>query len=110
MALLKFHAREDHLVREPLEHLVKGAVASYVGRRYVAASNSFEAGSEPFAVDSESKEGQRVALLCVRDESLWAADRATAEALGVPFVPIKLVDGAWVAAPESPRAVKPAKE
>ena len=112
MALLKFHSREDHLVREPLEHLYKGAVASYVGRRYDAKDNAFVATAEPHVVDGKTDAGQRIALLCVRDGSLWPADKETAAALGVPFVPIKLVDGAWVASTDSPRAarVAPVKE
>lgn len=112
MALLKFHAREDRLVREPLERMFIGAQASYVGRRFDAKANGWVATEEPFSVNAASTAGQRLALLCVRDGSLWPADAETAAACGVPFVPLKLVDGAWVAAPktDTPRAAKAPKE
>ncbi len=97
MAMLKFHAREDKLVREPNVRMVIGAKAAYVGRRWDEKLGGFVATEEPFAIREDSEEGQRLALLCVRDGSLWPADEATAAAVGAPFVPVKLQDGAWVA-------------
>lgn len=112
MALLKFYAREDKLVREPGPLPVVGQSVSYVGRRWDAALHGYPATTEPYAVDGASAPGQRLATLCVRDASLWAADEATAAACGASFVPVKFVDGAWIAAPktEAPRPHKALKE
>jgi len=89
------------LVREPGSVHVKGARAYYIGRKWDGKLNGFPAHDEPHAVEAGTEDAARLAHLCVRDSSLWPADEDTAAHCGVPFVPLKLVDGEWVAAPDA---------
>lgn len=117
--ILKFYAREDALVRYPGLTPRAGQPARYVGRDFIAGETapipgtdkrqtmkpaSNPAKPQPDEFDSESAEGQALMRHC-RKNGLWAADKDTAAACGVEFVPVELVDGMWVqkkSKPESP--------
>jgi hypothetical protein len=100
---LTFHAKGDLLVPVPgipIPH-GGGVVPQYVGRTMVTKPGegfAFPAVADPHEAESSSKEGRRLAKLCVRDAALWPADEATAKALGVAFVKLELKDGEHVAA------------
>jgi hypothetical protein len=94
---LRFYAKHDELVREPGARMIIGQPASYVGRRYDVSAGGWPAVETSHDVESDSEAGLRLTTLCRRDGCLWAADEATAAAVGVPYTRTKLLDGAWVA-------------
>lgn len=96
--LLKFYAREDHLVFVPYITVAAGNPERYVGRRFDQKLRGYPATKEPFTCDSESNVGERLVLLTRRDACLWPADDATAQACGMKAKPeVKFAGGAWVA-------------
>lgn len=97
---LKFYAREDALVREAGVHPRVGEATRYYGRTFDSVARAYPATKEPFAVDSESEDGQKCSKQC-RKGALWAADKATAEAIGVELVEVVFDNGAHVAKPKS---------
>lgn len=93
---LKFYAREDQLVRMPgVGRGAPGQPVPYVGRAFDAKTRGYPATEEPYAVDADSDSGRRLAELCRRDQSLWPADKETAEACGVEFVVVAFDGGVW---------------
>ena len=98
---LKFYARGDLLVTLPGFPPIGGQQLFRVGREFVRGDAdkgipaSHPATKEPFLVDSDSAPGRRLKKLIARDESLWAADPATAAECGVPFVELEFKDGSW---------------
>jgi hypothetical protein len=93
---LSFLAREDQLVRVP--GIGRGAVGQpvpYVGRVFDAKTRGYPATEEPYVVDADSDSGRRLAELCRRDQSLWPANKETAEACGVEFVAVSFDAGVW---------------
>lgn len=97
--ILKFCAKGDLLVTVPGTTTFAGQVARYVNRRWDEAKGGFPAQTEPFAVDSDSKDGRRLAKICRRDGDLLPYDKETADFLGLKFAPLKLTDGVWELAP-----------
>lgn len=92
---LSFYARAGHVVQWPGVKRA-GSLPDYVGRTNVEIKGSgwaHPATDEAVKVDSESQAGRRFAKLVRRDESLWPADKATADACQVPFVELELVGG-----------------
>jgi hypothetical protein len=102
---LKFFARGDLLVTVPGFAPVVGQPQLRVGREFVRGDESkgippeYPATKEPFVVDSNSPEGRRLKKLIQRDESLWAADQATAAECGVQFVELEFKDSEWLPKP-----------
>lgn len=105
---LRFLAKADLLVTEPGTTGYAGQVARYVNRAWDEALQGFPAVAEPFACDSDSTDGRRLAKLLRRDACLLPADAETAAFCGVPFQAVTLIDGAWQPAP--PVAAKSAKK
>jgi hypothetical protein len=108
--LLKFYAREDLLVNDPAAPVRDSQPIQRVGRTFVYSKRNdrgevvepahYTANSDPYVVDSNSPNGQRLAKRCRRRE-LWAADEATAKACGVDFVQLEMRDGGWCEKPAS---------
>lgn len=74
-----------------------GQLYQYVGRRFDLESRVHRAVADPVEVDSETRNGKRLAKLCRRDGSLWPADAETAKFCGVPFVELSQdSNGEWV--------------
>lgn len=92
---LKFFAREDLLVAYPGIMPVVGQPRLYVGRRFDPDTRSYPATSEGDTFDSDTPEGARVLMRARRNPSLWPADKETAIACGVEFVPVDLKDGVY---------------
>lgn len=93
---LKFYAREDQLVRVPgVGRGAQGSPASYVGRTFDQKTRGYPAIEDGAAIDSDSKEGKRLAELCKRDGCLWPANKETADFCGVEFVVVEFKDGVW---------------
>lgn len=103
MAKLRFFARNDAdgplLVTVPGSRALKGQAPEYVGRRFMVGDPkagvgaSHPATEQPYECDSESEAGQRLTQLTRRDCSLWPADKETAAACSVDFVPVTVKDG-----------------
>lgn len=96
--IFKFYARtrEDGvplIVKHPEEVPFVGQLPSYVGRESLPGGK-FPESKKPFACESGTRTGERLRIVCGRGE-LWPADAATAEACGVPFVPLKFNSGVW---------------
>ena len=102
---LRFYARGDLLVLHPNAIQLVGQPYRYVGRELVqmdvldgepnSKAAAYPATRHPAEFDSDSPEGRRLTKLIRRDQSLWAADEETAEACGVPFVPVSWSHGQW---------------
>ena len=112
---LSFYPRGAYVVRIPGAMQLVGEPANYLGRskRRIEDANGKKAWAYPadgraFSCDSESQAGQRLKKLLLRDESLWPADKATADYCGVPFVEVELTDGEWIPKP-APSKTKPSK-
>lgn len=94
-----------------------GPPARYVGREFVAPVGlrrkggqlvcdtpaKYIASSTPFKCDSESRVGRRLVRQMTRprcrrkgEYPLWPADKATADFLGIQFVPVEIVNGTAV--------------
>ncbi len=97
--MLKFYAREG-LARLPGVPPIIGVAARYLGREFVPASKdsppSYPAIREGFSCEPGSLLADVAAKHC-RKGAFWPADRATAEACGVPFVEVEFADGEFVA-------------
>lgn len=98
---LAFYAKDDDLVYVPDFPRMKGSIPQRVGRSFVPGDATkgaqHPATTEPFVCDSEDANG--VALLAAfrrGRRSLWPADKATADACGVEFVPVEVKDGVAV--------------
>ncbi|UOF77398.1 hypothetical protein [Caudoviricetes sp.] len=102
---LKFLAREDLLVREGGIGPVIGEAARYYGRTFDPATRGYPAVKELFEVEAESYDGVKCAKQC-RKGALFAADKGTADALGVTFIETEFKDGAHVV--KSPKGEKKA--
>jgi hypothetical protein len=100
---LKFYARGDALVTVPGVYPAIGQALPRVGREQ-GSDGVLRATKEPFEADSDSDAGRRLIKLVRRDQSLWPADKVTAEACGVEFIELTQRDGEWV-----PKATKPSK-
>ena len=99
---LKFYARDDLLVTVPGSRPVRGQAPEYVGRKFVPGTAesgaSHPATVEGFECEAGGEIAARLVQLTRRDAALWPADKATADACGVPFVEVTVKDG--VAAPK----------
>jgi hypothetical protein len=114
---LRFFAKDDAMVPVPGVPRVAGQPKQYVGRRLVRAEGkppSYPATEEAFEIDSDTDDGRQL-VRRVRTETerhdaqpLWPADKATAEACGVPFVAVTVKDGIAIPAgnPAPQRAPK----
>ncbi len=103
--VLRFYAREG-LVREPGRRPVIGQVVAYLGRGFVppskrpdgsiidAALPATKAGFEWDTDKHEHSHNEHV-LRAARRGAFWPADKATADALGVPLVDLDFKDGAF---------------
>jgi len=91
---LRFFARSNLLVTVP--DLKIGV--RYVGRTWDKELGGWRADSAPYLADPESEAGKRLADLCRKEKSLWAADQYTATRCRVPFVKTQHVDGEHVPA------------
>lgn len=104
--MLRLHARPGQLVPWPGQNRV-GQVVRYIGRSHKVTDSGVlhAAQPAPVEIDETSPDGRAVVRLMTieRTKPFWPADKATADLLGVPFTPVKLVDGEWV------EDVKPAK-
>lgn len=107
---LRFYAREDQLVPLPGHRPLVGQAASYVGRKFDAATRGYPATPAPFECDSDSDEGRRLIKMTRRDACLWPADLETADVCGVAFVAVEVRDGVAVPRVSTParRAERPA--
>lgn len=85
---LRFHPAPGKLVRIPGAVAQVGVPAPYVGR--VLADRAYVATAEPFEVEADTDAGRRLVKLARRDRSLLPADKATATAVGLPFVEVSL--------------------
>lgn len=133
---LSFYARGDTLVPVPGQtrpvgtgtEMASGPPARYVAREFVPPVNlrrrngvltadepaKYICSSEPFRCDSESEVGRRMVRHMTRkrcrktgDYPLWPADKATADALSIPFVPVEVVGGETVPVTQPQRAAQP---
>lgn len=93
---LAFYARGDLLVMKPGVWLTVGSPNQYVGRKHDPALRAYPATKEPFEVEANSDEGRRLTKLIRRDQSLWAANEATAKACGVEFMDLEFSNGEWI--------------
>jgi hypothetical protein len=91
---LRFYAKDNLIVSFPGSKDVPGNPARYVGRRYENADypatqegDSFKLGSPEFIRIKK--------LINTSPQPLYAADQETADAVGVPFVPVQFKDGKW---------------
>lgn len=116
--MLKLYPREEQVCYMPGPK-TRGAAPPYVGRKTVQPSKPGEpvrhvARMEPAEVDpnhpedATRKRAVRLMKLC-RDGALWPADKATADACGVPFVAVEHDGENWVRATPKP-AAKAAKK
>jgi hypothetical protein len=99
MTTLSFHAKADCLVRVPGVIEIIGQAPHYVGRRLSRLSNgsfAYPAVDRPYQTEENSDVGRRLRKLASRDGSLWPADKETADACGVKFVPVEFANGEWV--------------
>jgi hypothetical protein len=107
---LKFYAREDLLVREAGIGPVIGEAARYYGRTFDPATRSYPATKEPFETEADSEDGLKCSKQC-RKGTLFAADKTTADALGVEHIETEFRDGAHAAkAPAAKPAASSKKE
>jgi hypothetical protein len=98
---LKFFARGDALVTVPGVYPQVGQALPRVGR-VQGSDGVLRATKDPFEVDADSDAGRRLIKLVRRDQSLWPADKATAEACGVEFVELEYKDDEWVVKTKKP--------
>jgi hypothetical protein len=107
---LRFYAREDALAYVPGIGKQTGQAPRYIGRTlelkphlvtYPATVDAHEANVDP----SSPEQSQQLARYCklVRNGAIWAADKATADAIGVAFVPVTFRDGAWIRDADKPK-------
>ena len=110
---LSFYPRGSAPVRIPGAIQLVGEPAAYLGRTKAALDDgrfAYPANGRAFVCEANSRAAMRLMKLTRRDGSLWPADPETAQACGVPFVPVALVDGEWVPAPKPELAkTKPPK-
>ncbi len=115
---LKFYPKDDSIVYVPNFPKVRGAIPQYVGRTFVPSDGtkgaSFPASAEPFECDSEDENGAALLAKFRRGKrDLWPADKATADACGVEFVPVEVKDGIVVpkatVIPAAPTAARSAR-
>jgi hypothetical protein len=107
---LSFFAKDDDIVYVPDFPRVKGAFPNYVGRSFVAGTPEkgaqHPATVEPFVCDSEDANGSVLLAKFRRGKRpLWPADKATADACGVEFVPVEVKDGIAVVKAASAPAI-----
>lgn len=105
--MLKFYAKGDGIVREPGVIEIIGTDPHYVGRKKLALPNGrfcYPAVEEPFEVDAETDAGRRLCEVTKRDGALWPADKATADACDVKYIPVEYDRGEWV--PKKPASLK----
>jgi len=115
---LKFFAKAEHVVHFPAPRRA-GQLHNYVGRQFVAheedkaARESRVAGQNRATKDGlEIEAGTPEAeILCqyARQGGLWCADKATAEAVGVEFTPVKYDEAAFEFIPDAAKPSKPPK-
>lgn len=104
---LKFYARKDLLVNEfPGKPVRQGQLPRRINRKRDKATGGWPAQPEPFVCADDSKTGRHILREFnlpnadwKKDPPLWAADKATASACGIPFVDVQLTDGEWVPKP-----------
>jgi hypothetical protein len=99
---LKFVAKDDQMVMVPGTAQFAGQIARFVNRECVVGKDetvSWPALAEPHEVDSDSKDGSRLAKIARRDGALLPYDKQTADAIGVPFVALKFTAGVWAPVP-----------
>jgi len=99
---LKFLAKGDGLVREPGVIEIVGTDPHYVGRAKLNLGDGrfcYPAVETAFEVDAASDAGRHLTKLVRRDGCLWPADKETAAACNVKFVPVKYDSGEWVPEP-----------
>lgn len=118
--ILKFYAR-DGLVREPGRRPVIGQAVSYLGREFVpprtnadgsivdAAYPATQAGIEWNTATHEPAATEHL-LKMARKGAFWPADKATAEAVGVPLIDVEFKDGVWLPKPAAKAASSSKKE
>lgn len=108
--ILRFYAKADLPVPLPGQSTTHGAPVGFVGRTQImgTAVNSkgdtvpqagYPATEKPYEVDSESDAGRRLRLICWRDESLYPADKETAEHCQVKFTDVVFSNGTWAEKP-----------
>jgi hypothetical protein len=78
---LKFLGKPDHRIPKPGLRVV-GQYPAYVGFKRLE-SGEYE--PSEYTVDEKSSIGQRLLSLAIRDASLAPADKATAQAMGLPW-------------------------
>jgi hypothetical protein len=111
---LRFYARTGHLVPDPRQtRRVQGEIPMCVGRAFVASSDPTKphqqvATEEATVLDTDSLDPERLAstLRDVTRESLWCADKATADFCQVQFVPLSFDKTMNVWAPAAPETVR----
>lgn len=104
---LSFLAREDSLVREAGIAPQIGQPARYYGRTFDSTARSYPATKEGFECEDGTEDAEKCARQ-VRKGTLFAGNRKTAEAIGVPFVETEWKDGVYVA--KGPRTRASAEE
>lgn len=109
----RFCAKGRLLVPHPLKPRRVGEVAHYINRKATKTEDgrtAFPAVAEPFEYDETRPElrgmDRRLMKRVRRDGDLWPADRETAVACGVQFVPIEFHEGEWVAVSSKPAVKK----
>ena len=96
---IKLVAKDDQMVAMPGTAQFAGQVARFINREWDEKLHAFPAVAEPYEVDSDSDEGRRLMKITRRDRALSPHDQASADVIGVPFVPLKFNAGVWVTAP-----------
>lgn len=93
---LRFHAREDFLVREAGVAPSIGQAARYYGRTFDPATRGYPAVKDAVEFEQGTEDADKCSKQC-RKGCMWAADKDTAAALGVAFVDVAFSEGAWIA-------------
>lgn len=107
---LRFYARPGHVLPWPGQ-MSSGQIRQYVGRESKVLDGviSHRANETPAEIDPETADGKRILRLfrIETEKPLVPANKETADALGVPFVPGKVVDGEWQADAATQKASAP---
>lgn len=106
---LSFFAKGDALVTVPGQAHSRGQHLRRVGRTWTNEAIP-PATKEPFTIDSDSEGGARLAKLIGRDQSLYAADKATADFCQVPFVDVEFINNKSWAPKAAPKPVEAPKD
>jgi hypothetical protein len=93
---LRFYAKGNKLVRIPGAQPLPKQPDMYVGRFFDRPNRSYPASEQAYEIDSDTKDGQRLARLARLDKCLYPADKETAAHVGLPFVKVQLIDGSYV--------------